>query len=230
MEKRPPKDVDSTESAYRLRSLAPAVVFGLLAAVAAVSLGGQKWWVAILYGVGAFASIMTVPLLIAERGAVAGASIYSPKGSSTPPLREYSLAESLVARGLYDDAIEAYELLADDHPLDAEPPIRLARLYRDKLQRFDDAETWYKRALSVKNIEEGTEVAATRELIELYTHKLNKPQLALRYLGRLSEKHPDHPAAVWAKLLYAGIKQDMRNAENAENRLLDERDDDAIER
>lgn len=210
--KRPLKDVNSADQAYRLKTVAPAFIFGLLAMGAAAGPGGQKLWAAVLIGVGVFVIVMTLPMLIAEKSGVAGASIYSPGGHTTPPLREYSLAESLVARGLYAEAAEAYELLAEDHPLDPEPAVRLARVYRDKMARLEDAEAWYKRALNISNIDAPTEVAVSRELIELYTHKLNKPEQALRYLGRLTEKHPDHPAAAWAKLLYAGIKNDMRNS------------------
>lgn len=211
---KPLKDVDSQNVALLLRGAPYGAVIGLVAAAAAAIAGHQPLWVALLVGVAAAAIGTFLPYLLASRGAEIGGSIYTPQGSSTPPIREYSLAESLVARGQLNEAVEAYELLVEDNPQDAEPAIRLARLLRDKLARFEEAAGWYRRALLKPKLEPSVEVALTRELIELYTHKLRTPNAALPYLKRLAERHAQHPAAAWAREQYAEIKQEMKEQGN----------------
>lgn len=204
------KDVDHTDMIYRMRSAPFAFIFGLLAAGGA-SVAHMPWYLVILVGIGAFCAVLFLPTYLANKTGDVGAAIYTPSGRSTPSIAEYSLAESMVARGRYDDAAEAYGLLSEDYPHDPEPPLRYARLLRDKMQRFEDAATWYKRALAVEDIKEATEVAATRELIELYTHKLKTPERALQYLSKIPEKYPNNPAAAWARQEYLEIKSDMQD-------------------
>ncbi|HUP88295.1 MAG TPA: tetratricopeptide repeat protein, partial [Longimicrobiales bacterium] len=176
-------------------------------------LAGVSPFKIVLIALGAFLIGLFVPVMISEKTGNAAASIYGTKGSSTPAPAQYSLADSLVARGKYDDAEEAYTLLSEDFPDDPEPRVRLARLLRDKSARHADAAEWFKRALSSKT-EPAVEVAVLRELIEVYTHKLHTPEKALPYLSRVFEKHPTHPASVWARNEYQEIKQDMQQSHN----------------
>lgn len=203
------KDTDFTDTLYMVRSAPWAVAFAVLAFGAAMGVAHKPWYVALLAAVVVFLVILFMPTVIANKTGDAGAAIYTPSGHSTPPVREYSLAESLVAGGKYEDAADAYQLLADDYPHDPEPPLRYARLLRDKMMRFEDAAAWFKRALKAEDIQEATEVATTRELIELHTHKLRTPAQALPYLARLQEKYPANPAAAWAHQEYLAIKQSM---------------------
>lgn len=210
VEPRRAKDTDSTDLIYKMRSAPFAILFGGLTFGSAVGVAHVRWYIALLAAVAVFCAILFLPTLMANRAGEAGAAIYTPSGHSTPPLREYSLAESLVARGKYDEAAEAYGLLADDYPYDPEPPLRYGRLLRDKMMRFEDAAAWFKRALAVEEIHEATEVATSRELIELFTHKLRAPERALPYLAKLPEKYPENPAAAWARQEYLNIKRAMQ--------------------
>ncbi len=201
------KDRDSQDTVLRLRALPFAIIAALLFLVPALLMGASLL-AAIAGAAVAFLIVLLVPGLVADRTAAAGASIYTASGASTPALRQYSLADSLVARGKFDEAAEAYELLSEDHPDDPEPRIRLARLLRDHMQQLDSSAEWFRKAL-VKKISPSTEVAVLRELSELYTHKLHTPERALPFLRRLYETHPAHPAAAWARTEYAEIKNNL---------------------
>jgi hypothetical protein len=136
-----------------------------------------------------------------------------PSGKSTPMDRQYSLAQSLVARGRFEDAVKEYERCAAAYPTDPEPCMRLARLHRDDLQNYDVAVTWFKRASAVVNVPPGTDIMATRELIEVYTHRLKQPVSATPHLARLAARHPGTPAAEWARRELAALKETIREDE-----------------
>ena len=179
------RDVDHAEVAMKMRTGAYAGV-----AVGAIAYFGA--------------------LFIADRGGAIGASIYQPSGSSTPAVREYSLADSLVARGRIDEAAEAYQLLSEDYPGDPEPRLRHARLLRDKAERYEEAAQIFKSILGMAGLKPETELVALRELVELCTHKLHAPQRALPYLARISEKFAGTPTAQWARAEALEIKQQMK--------------------
>lgn len=200
------KDRDELTRAHRLQVLPYAIVaagFGLLGAV----WSGASLLVGALMTVGAGVAGFVLPLFLGERGGRAGASIFMPAGRSTPPVREYSLADSLVARSRFDEAVEAYALLSVDHPNDPEPRVRAARLLRDRMMRYNDAAEWFRKALTIQTLDAPTEIAILREFIELYTHKMKTPSRALPYLARLADKHGTHPAANWARELIGDIKR-----------------------
>lgn len=156
------------------------------------------------------AVVMLIAKALTKKSSGAITDMLYARGNTTPPIAQYSLADSLLARGRYAEAAEAYDLLAGDFPDDPEPPIRLARLQRDYLKNYDAAATAYRRALAIASIAAGTEIAVLREVIELYTHKLRTPEKALPYLSRLAQKHPDHPAAEWARSESKSIKSEMQ--------------------
>ena len=54
-----------------------------------------------------------------------------------------SQPQALVAHGHYEEAIQAYQVCCADYPKDPEPYLCIARLYRNELQRFDDALIWF---------------------------------------------------------------------------------------
>lgn len=203
---KPSKDRDALSGAMRLRALPFALVAGMMM-FGATMWSGASIAKAIVAGVIAFVVVMVVPQFVADRAGVVGANVFMPAGRGTPPVREYSLADSLVARGRFDEAVEAYSLLAGDYPEDPEPRVRGARLLRDRMLRWEDAAEWFKRALAIQKLDAATEVAILRELVELYTHKLKTPGKALPFLARLTDRHPTHPAANWARELTRDIKQ-----------------------
>ncbi|MGQ0813355.1 MAG: tetratricopeptide repeat protein [Gemmatimonadota bacterium] len=207
------KDVDEHERVLRVRTAGYAAIGAVLVFAAGTMLGFPFLTTVIATLLAAVAGYK-LPLLLANFLGSAGASVYMAGGASTPAVREYSLADSLVARGRFDEAAEAYELLAEDHPDDPEPRVRLARLLRDRMGRPEDAATWLRKALDVKNIDAATELALLREISELYMYKLRTPNKALPYLRRLAEKHSQHPSANWARTEAAEIRQAMRDEQN----------------
>ena len=199
------KDRDAQEIALRLRVLPWAIIAGGFV-IGPAMLAGASLGRALVYALIAAVLAYFLPLFILQRVSNAGASIYGGSGASTPALRQYSLADSLVARGQTQEAAEAYKMLAEDFPADPEPRVRLARLLRDKMADPQSAAEWFKKALAAEGIEPAMSIAITRELIELFIHKLQKPAWALPYLAQLAENHPEHPVASWARAEYADIK------------------------
>ena len=207
------KDTDDFARVLRIRTFAYALIPTAMAAAAALLLGFGLL-TAVVAALVALAVGVGLPLLIGEHSGRAGASVYMSGGSSLPAPREYSLADSLVARGRFAEAAEAYELLAEDYPADPEPRVRLARLLRDRMGRAEDAAPWLHKALNVTGLEAASEIALLREISELYMYKLRTPNKALPYLGRLAEKHATHPSASWARTEASEIRQAMRDEQN----------------
>jgi hypothetical protein len=203
------KDKDHFEIALRLRTLPYAVVCAGLGFMAAAMMGAPLFK-AILIALGAGVLGFLLPLILAEKAGAAGASIYHSSGTSTPPVREYSLADSLAARGKLEEAAEAYQLLSEDYPLDPEPRVRLARLLRDRMQRGEDAAMWLRSAIMIQDIDSAVEISLVRELCELYTHRLRTPEKALPWLSRLAAKYPQHSGGVWARTEMTEIRQAMK--------------------
>lgn len=199
------KNRDAQEVALRLRVLPYAIIAGGFV-IGPAMMAGASVARALVYGLIAAVIAYIVPLVLLQRTANAGASVLGGSGASTPALRQYSLADSLVARGQIGEAAEAYRMLAEDFPADPEPRVRRARLLRDRMANPEQAAEWFKKALAAEGIEPAMSIAITRELIELHIHKMGTPALALPYLAQLAEKHPDHPVASWARAEYADIK------------------------
>ena len=136
--------------------------------------------------------------------------IYLTSGSSTPQRREYSLGDALINQGRLEDAVREFERAVAAYPLDAEPRLRLARLYRDRLPHMDRAEYWFRQAMNTKGIDAGLETLAARELVELYTHRLQQPERALPILARLADRHRGTTAGEWARTELQDLKQRVR--------------------
>ena len=202
------KNVDSAEQAFRLRAFSYALLIVFISTGASVLLGAPIF-LGLLIGIGVGGITYAGALFIASRGGQVAASIYQPSGRSTPPVREYSLADSLVARGRIDEAAEAYQALSEDYPDDPEPRLRHARLLRDKTQRYEEAARIFKSALAIPNLKQEAELVILLELIELYTHKLRQPQRALPYLARIADKFGTTTTGDWARKETRDIKQQM---------------------
>ncbi len=214
------KDVDSSETAYKLRAAVMTFRLGILGSLlgAAVGsrMGGGAFVVMLLSVLGFFVGwglSYLITMRVADAAGRTAASLYMPTGSSTPMDRQYSLAQSYVARGKFAEAAAEYERCSNLYPDDPEPCIRLARLYRDDLHRFDDAVLWFKRTTAVPGLPAGTDMMAMRELIEVYTHRLRTPAAALPHLARLSARHPGTTAGDWARRELAEMKAQMRAQE-----------------
>ncbi len=136
--------------------------------------------------------------ILGGAASVAG-MLHDPSGSSTPAKREYSRAQSLVARGLYEEASVAYEVHCLEYREDPEPYFRLARLLRDNLNKPEESVSWFKRARADAKLTSGQELQITQEIIELYIRRLRQPRKALPELAHLCKEFPDTPAAEGAR-------------------------------
>ena len=82
-------------------------------------------------------------------------------------------------RGLFEEAVSAFELvIVEEKSTDPAPYFRIARIYRDDMERYEDAARWFKRALDEADMHAGHQALARKELVELYRVKLGMPQKA----------------------------------------------------
>ena len=196
------KDVDQAARVILIKKLTWALPGGVIGALAG-------WFVG--FGVipgflvgGLFVYLLTSAI---ERSAASlFGKIYNPSGGATPRRQEYSYAESLKARGQYERAIEAYEVALSEFPEDPEPYVRIARIYRDQLCRFDEALFWFKRARSDAIVDARRNVAIAREIIELHVNKLGQPERAIPELARLVDQFAGEEVGEWARGEIARIK------------------------
>ncbi len=126
------------------------------------------------------------------------------KGGSTPYKRGYSEAETLTMQGSYAEAVRAYEAAIADAPEDPEPYLRIARLYRKELGKLDYAAFWFRRARRDAQMSAGQDLAASRELIELYLASADRRR-AIPELARIAERFADTPERDWAVGLLAEL-------------------------
>lgn len=200
---------------------AAAVAASLLGAIMGVALGffmmseyGFGLWVipTCMVGMGLFVGSLT---LMVAGGVGASVKTLNPSGSSTPHKKEYSYAESLVMRGMYEDAVSAFELVVvDEKSTDPTPFLRIARIYRDHLERYEDAARWLKRALAESDMHRGLRALTLKELVELYSMKLNMPEKAAPMLARIAQELEGTPDGDWAAEELRQVKQMMWEREN----------------
>jgi signal transduction histidine kinase len=214
----PMKDTDAMGSVQLALAVPYGILLGILGMLVGVGLAKQTGGNVVVYAViGAVVGAVRIAFAFgaAERAGQMVSRLYMPSGSSTPPVRQYSLADSLITRERFDDAVAELMRAAAQYPADPEPRLRLARLYRDRLQRHDDAVHWFRQALAVARLDAATEIAATRELVEVYTHHMKTPRRALTDLARMAERHPGTPSAEWARREMAEIREQLRSQEDA---------------
>lgn len=189
-------------------SPAGALLGGLLGVRGAISGGWGPGMVALCAGVGWLCSLV-LPHLVLGSGAQFIKSIYNPSGSSSPSKKQYSQAESLVARGLFRDAVSAFEVAAAENPQDPQPYLRVARIYRDDLGEFENAARWFRKARRESAMEEGVENLVVREVVELFVHKMNEPAKAAPELARFAEMRGGTPEGDWAEQQLREVKEAM---------------------
>lgn len=213
------RDVDQAERMrlvyIALWSPAGAVLGLLLGVRGSVSYGWGPGMIVATTLVG-WACAFFGPILILRMGGAAITSIYMPKGSRVPHKKEYSQAESLVARGMYREAVAAFESAALENPSDPTPYLRVARVYRDQLQEYEHAGRWFRRARREASMADGQAGLVTRELVELYTHHMGEPRKALPELARLAEEKAGTDEGEWAARELQAIKADMVRERNAD--------------
>lgn len=175
--------------------------------------GGSPGLLALLGAIAGVGLFYLVIAAIVGASGRAAATVYMPGGKgSAAPRGEYSLAESLAARGRFEDAISVFQEAVAEDPDDPTPYLRIARISRDELDRPDEAIRWFRTARSEARLG-GAELAlVSRELIELY-RKGGEPAKAAPELARLAEMRAGTPEGAWADRELAEAKREMREAE-----------------
>lgn len=151
--------------------------------------------------------IYLIATLVMEGSGRAGSILLMPSGSSTPHDKEYSRAEALAARGDFEGAVAVYQEAILEEPSEAEPYLRIARIYRDHLQAPEDSLIWFRKALDDAQPPRGKEVLARKEVAELLIHRLGQPRRAAPDLARLAESREGLPEGFWAREELEKIKK-----------------------
>ena len=153
------------------------------------------------------------PLLITGAAGRAALIALGSSGHAPGRKKEYSFAQSLAVRGLFDKAIEAYEEAIRADPGDPEPYLRVGWIYRDELDRPDDAARWFRRARREAGLTPGQDLFVSRELVELYRKRLGRPEKALPELARMAETWAGTPDGEWAARELRELKAGMAKQE-----------------
>ncbi|HKJ01737.1 MAG TPA: tetratricopeptide repeat protein [Longimicrobiales bacterium] len=203
------RDVHGARSSVRMYATVAAVPSFLMGAALGVFLviqGTAPVWIAALCPfILATAAAVAVVWITGSAGSAAS-TLYTPSGKTTPPKRQYSQAEAMVVQGRYEDGITAFELAVSEDATDPTPYLRIARVYRDHLNRNEDAARWFRRALRESAIPGGLALLALKELEEVFTHRLGQPERALPDLARLAEELAGTDGGAWAARRLAEIK------------------------
>jgi tetratricopeptide (TPR) repeat protein len=171
--------------------------------------GGMAGYTGLLYGrwgpgtmwmlaLGGMIVTFLGPLVIATLGGGAARNLYNPASGATPRKREFSHAESLAARGLYDEAVQAFEVAIAEDPADPAPHLRVARIHRDRSRRYEDAARWFKQALDRTTPGSALALLVAKELAELHVGKLGEPARVTPILARLAEERAETAEGRWA--------------------------------
>jgi tetratricopeptide (TPR) repeat protein len=206
------KDIDSSARARRLQAFTwsfTGACIGGMAGYTGMLYGrwgqGMTW----VLGLGGMVVAFTGPLVVAALSGRAAGTLYSPSGSGTPRKREFSHAESLAARGLYDEAVAAFEVAIAENPTDPVPHLRVARIHRDRSRRYEDATRWFKSAFDLMEPGSGPALLTLKELVELHTVKLGTPARTAPLLARLAAERADTPEGKWAAEELSRVKERM---------------------
>lgn len=202
------RDMDASERAIVMRAVTSGMYGGVLGGLLGFSLvaGGRPFWVLLLCVAAGWLAVSAATLVLVHAVGGAASTLYAPDGRSTPKKKEYSQAESLVARGLYQEAVTAFELAVLEDPTEPTPYLRVARIKRDHLAELEDAARWFRRALRESQAPPGVALLARKELVELYTHRMGAPERALPELARMAEELAGSAEGAWAAAEYAAIK------------------------
>lgn len=207
----PLRDRDTADDIQRLQTLAWSGVGLILGMLLGALLSDKFGWPLLPSMVGAAiviaAGIYAITRLITVGAGRAAGIIHNPSGSSTPYAHSYSQAESMVAQGDYRNAATLYRDYINADPTDGEACLRLARLLRDHLRRYDEAARWFRAARQRGKQSLRVELLITRELIEMALAQQHDPPRATPELARLAQRFPGTPEARWAREELADIRK-----------------------
>ena len=184
-----------------LRVWLPAIVGGGVGFVWVVWIKFPIWIVPVM----ALVTVLIVKMFTGAASWMIGEGALGATGGSTPYKRGYSEAEALTMQGKYAYAVSASEAAIADAPEDPEPYLRIARLYKKELDNLDDAAFWFRRARRAAQRSAGQDLAASRQLIELYLASDDRRR-AIPELARIAERFADTPEGDWAVGLLTDLK------------------------
>ena len=121
----------------------------------------------------------------------------------------WSRVESLVARGEFAEALAEYRALAELHPGVPEVSLRTGRLLSEKMGEHEEAVSWLRRARASGTLAPQVDVQVAREIVEIYTTRLNDPSRALPELARLAEVYRGTETGAWAAGELAAVKKSI---------------------
>jgi hypothetical protein len=128
----------------------PFFLAAYLVAMFAIALGGGPGTAVVLViAVGPLlcgAVFWTMP--IANWVGTLAGNLYTGSEHFSAPPPSYSAAEGLVASGYYEEAIEAYEKIAADHPHEITPHLQVMKIWITKLQNPQAAADAYTTAMT----------------------------------------------------------------------------------
>lgn len=203
------RDRDSADDAQRFQaitwSLGPAVLGAIVGSFLAPRLGVSG-------ALGFFGGAVTAWILsfilvttIAEAAGRAAGTLYA--GRSQPMPAQFSLVESLIARGHFEQAARELHREAGAAPEASAPRILLARLLRDQLKRPDEALHWFRDALDSSDVDDGTAHLLLNEIVQL-CRSAGSARRALPALARVAAERPDTQIARWARDTMHAIRQE----------------------
>lgn len=122
---------------------------------------------------------------------------------------QYERAEHLALKGSAHDAIKLLQAIIAKHPNHVHSVLRIAELYDKELHDFPNAALHYEEVLKLKIPDEQWGWVAIR-LANIYSGKLNQPQVALDLIRRLAAERPGTQAGAkalkrLAKIASAGL-------------------------
>lgn len=124
-----------------------------------------------------------------------------------PPAPSFSFQESLVIRGKFEEAAQAYREHLEKAPDDFHARLALAALWRDHLKDPAMAEKLYLEARS-RRPSPGFEFAIGNALIDLY-HRTGQRGRELAELARFAARFRDTPDGARARQAIARIKSEQ---------------------
>jgi len=144
-------------------------------------------------------------------GAGAGAGVHQVmvSGASTPYEEQFSYQESLVMRGLVEDALASYEAIIAERGAMVSARLRAAALYASRGDNPQRAAELLRETRLIPGIAAHDDISAANRLIELLMGPLGDPGRAMVELRRLIDRHPGTDAAARAKLTLAELKAQM---------------------